>query len=130
MTARLISSDGKESVSSKPLEVEIVQPEGLDAQALEFIRAYDEPAYFFTGFRLLQDHAKSQVLENFVAVYGQSAYADEAAFLLGQVQLAKGEYQKARTHFERLSKKSDFTFAGQASDYINRIDREQKKGRH
>ena len=125
--ARLNSSEGKESVTSQPIEVEIVQPVGLDAQALEFIRNNDEPAYFFTGLRTIRQPEKLQLLENFVAVYGQSAYADEATFLLGQVQFARREYQKARTIFEGLSKRSDYVFAGQASEYLRRIEREEKR---
>lgn len=127
LLARLLSSNGQESVSSQPVEVEIVEPLGLDAQALQFIRANDEPAYFFTGARLIEKPAKLAVLENFVAIFGQSEYADEASLLLGRVQFTKGEYHKARALFEKLSKKSDFAFAGQASDYLKRIEREEKK---
>lgn len=127
LQARLMSSDWKESVSSKPLEIEIVQPVGLDAQALEFIRNYGAPAFFFTGAQVMKDHEKFRVLENFVALYGQSAYADEASFLLGEVQFAKREYERARPHFEKLSKKSDYAFAKEASEYLKRIEREEKK---
>lgn len=67
------------------------------------------------------------MLENFIAMYGQSVYADDASFLLGQVQYAKRDYQKARTLIEKLSKKSDFGFAGEASKYLKRIEREEKK---
>lgn len=125
--AQLMSSDRKETVSSKPLEIEIVEPVGLDAQALEFIRNYGNPPFFFTGAQVLKNYEKFRVLENFVAVYGQSAYADDASFLLGQVQFAKREYQRARPHFEKLSKKSDYAFAGEASEYLKRIEREEKK---
>lgn len=127
LSARLISSDGQESVSSKPIEVEIAAPVGLDAQALEFIRAHDEPAYFFTGARLADKPEKLRVLENFVAVYGQSTYADDASLLLGRAQLTRGEYEKARAHFERLSKKQDFAFASEASEFLQRTDREERK---
>ena len=129
LTAQLDSGNGKGSVSSQPIEVEIVDPVGLDEQALQFIRAHDEPAYFFTGALVLQKPEKLQSLENFVAMYGESAYGNDASFLLGQVQVAKREYQKARTLFEQLSKKSDFAFAGQASEYLKRIEREEKKKR-
>ena len=124
---RLISNDGKESVSSKPIEVEIVEPDGLDAHALQFIRDHDEPAYFFTGIHAVKKPEQLQVLENFVAVYAESSYADEASFVLGEVQFAKRDYQKARKHFEKLSKKSDYAFAAEASDYLKLIDRREKE---
>ncbi len=43
------------------------------------------------------------------------------------LEYAKRDYQKARTLFEKLSKKSDFGFAGEASKYLKRIEREEKK---
>ena len=70
------------------------------------------------------------MIENFLAIYSQSAYADDASFLMGQVQFAKRDYQKARTQFEKLSKKSDFGFAGDVSKYLKWIEREEKKKDH
>jgi hypothetical protein len=127
MHVRLISNDGKESVSSKPIEVEIVAPDGLDAHALQFIRDNSDPAYFYSGIRAVKKAEQLQVLENFVAVYGESTYADEALFALGEVQFARRDYQKARKFFEKLSKKSDYAFAGEATDYLKQIEHEEKK---
>ena len=127
LSAQLISGDGKQSVSSEPIEVQIVKAEGMDAQALEYIRANDEPAFFFTGSRVVGNPEKLQVLENFVAIFGETAYGDDATFVLGQVHSAKRNYEKARTLFEKLSKKSDFAFAGKASENLKRIEREEKK---
>ena len=124
---RLNSHDGKESVSSKAIEVQIVEPDGLDAHALKFIRDYSDPAYFFTGIRAVKNPEQQQALENFVAIYGQSTYADEAAFALGEVQYARRDYQKARKSFEKLSKKSDYASAGEATEYLKQIEREEKR---
>ena len=130
LQARLLSSDGKETISSKPVEVEIVQPEGMDAQALEYIRATDEPGYFFTGSGLTVKPEKLQKLENFVAIFGETAYGNDATFLLGQVHTARREYAKARKLFEKLSNKSDSPIASKASEYLKRIEREEKKKDH
>lgn len=127
LTARLSSGDGKETISSKPILVEIAEPIGLDAQALEFIRANDEPAFFFTGARVINQPKNLQTLEHFVVVFGQSAYGDEASLLLAKAQFAQGENQRARAQFERLSKKTDFAFAGEAAEYLKRVDRSEKK---
>ena len=123
---QLMSNDGEESVSSKPIEVEIVAPDGLDAHALQFIRDNSDPAYFYTGIRAVKKAEQLQVLENFVAVYGESTYADEALFALGEVQFARRDYQKARKSFEKLSKKSDYAFAGEATEYLKQIEHEEK----
>jgi hypothetical protein len=125
--ARLVAIGGKETVSSKPIKVEIVAPDGLDAHALQYIREHDDPAYFFTGLNAVKNPERLQVLENFNAIYSQSGYADDASFLLGQVQFARRDYQKARMLLEKLSKKSDFGFAGEASKFLKLIEREEKK---
>lgn len=127
LQARLLSSDGKETISSKPVEVEIAQPEGMDAQALEYIRANGEPGYFFTGSGVMWKPEKLQRLENFVAIFGESAYGNDATLLLGQVHTAKREYDKARKLFEKLSKKPDVAIAKKASEYLKRIEREEKE---
>ena len=126
--ALFLSHDGKESIVSKSVEVEIVPPEGLDAQALQFIRDHSEPAYFFTGVRAVKNPAQLQVLEKFVAVYGESSYGDEASFTLAEVQFAMRDYEKSRKIFERLSKNSDRTLAAEAAHFLKLIDqREQQK---
>jgi|GEM_PF-3594613 len=123
---RLRSLDGKDSVSSKPMELEIVQPDGLDAQALQFIRDHSEPAYFFTGIRAVKNPEQLQVLENFVAVYGESSYGDDASLALGEVQFAIRDYQKARTTLEKLSKKSNYAFATTVAEYLRLIEQKTR----
>ena len=120
---RLISLDGMDSVSSKPVEVEIVKPDGPDAQALQFIRDRSNPDYFFTGIHAVKYPEQLQVLENFVAVYADSSYGDDASFALGEVQFGKRDYQKARTTFEKLLKKTNYVFAAEVSDYLKMIER-------
>src|SRR6185295_16234651 len=114
LQARLVAIGGKETVSSKPIKLEIVAPDGLDAHALQFIREHDDPAYFFTGIEAVKNPEKLQVLENFNAIYGQSGYGDDATFLMGQLQFARRDYEKARALFEKLSRKSDFGFTDEA----------------
>lgn len=124
---RLTSLDGKDTVSSKPMELEIAQPDGLDVQALQFIRDNSEPAYFFTGIHAVKNPEQLQVLENFVAVYGDSSYADDASLALGQVQFALRDYQKARTTLEKLSKKPDYAFAATVAEFLKLIEQKTRK---
>jgi len=119
---QLRSLDGTETVSSKPMELEIVKPDGLDAQALQYIRDHSEPAYFFTGVRAVRNPEQLQVLEKFVALYGDSSYADDASFALGEVQSAMGDYQKARATFEKLLKKTNYAFAAEVSDSLKSVE--------
>ena len=119
---RLRSLDGKDNISSKPMEVEIVRPDGADAQALQFVRDHSDQAYFFTGMQAVKDAEQLKVLENFVAVYGDSSYGDDASFVLGEVQFALRDYQKARATFERLSKKTKYAFAAEVADFLKMIE--------
>src|SRR4029079_2707376 len=99
------------------MEVEIVRPDRADAQALQFVRDHSDPAYFFTGMQAVKDAEQLKVLENFVAVYGDSSYGDDASFVLGEVQFALRDYQKARATFEKLSKKTNYAFAAEMADF-------------
>ncbi len=121
---RLTSLDYKDSVWSKPLELEIVKPDGLDAQALQFIRDHSEPTYFFIGVGVVKNPEQLKVLEKFVAEYGDSSYGDGALFVLGQVQIAVRDYPKARATFEKLLKKPNYPFAADVSDYLKMIEQQ------
>jgi len=76
------------------------------------------PAYIRPEYELSGKETDQVALEEFVAIFGGSAYGDYASFLLAQHYFSKGDYERARMHFERLAGKSDFVFAGKALDYL------------
>jgi hypothetical protein len=119
---RFKSLDYKDTVTSKPIDLEIVKPDGLDAQALQFIRDHSDTTYFFTGRRAVKDAEQLKVLETFVAEYGDSSYGDDALFTLAEVQFALRDHAKARTNFEKLLKKPDYVFAAEVSDFLKMIE--------
>lgn len=123
LTAELRSLDGSPSVSSQPFEVEIVAPQGLDAEALKFIRANADPDYFFTGVQR-QKILELSVVENFLALYSETVYGNEATFVLGEIQYAKRQYRKARATFESLAKKPNYPFGSDVAAYLQLIDHE------
>ena len=131
LTAELRSLDGSPSVFSKPFEVEIVAPQGLDAEAADFIRANSDPDYFFTGIqrgnspRILE----LSVVQNFLARYAESAYGNDATFLLGTLQYAKRQYPEARATFLSLAKKPNYPFAGEVAKYLRYVDHELERQR-
>jgi hypothetical protein len=132
LTAELRSLNGSPSVSSQPFEVEIVAPQGLDAEALEFIRANGDPDYFFTGVQWGKSPPilEMSVVENFLALYAESAYGDDATLLLGELQYAKREYLKARATFQNLAKKPGYPFASDVARYLKYIDHELDRQAH
>jgi hypothetical protein len=126
LTAQLWSFDGSPPASSKPFEVEIVVSQGLDAEAAKFIRANGDPDYFFTGIQRTKSPRilELSVVENFLALYADSAYGYDATFLLGQLQYARREYLKARATFRSLAQKPGYAFAGDVAEYLGYIDHE------
>jgi len=110
--------DWKEQVKSNLLTVNIKEPEGANRLALEYLEQRVNMKYFFSGLELSGKQTDQAALEEFVATFGGSAYGDYASFLLAQYYFSKGDYEKARMHFDRLAGKSDFIFADKALDYL------------
>ena len=119
LQAKMMSRTG--SVWSKPVDIEVVEAEGDDAEALRFIRATKKPEYFFTGADLVGNSANAERLKTFVAVYGDTVYGDYATHMLAQLYHAKREYESARPLLEMLSKKKDYAFAADAAQYLQQM---------
>lgn len=104
--------------------MEIVAPQGLDAEALNFIRANSDPDYFFTGVQRGFKILELSMVKNFVGLYAETAYGNDATLMLGEIQYAKRQYQEARATFQSLAKKPGYPFASDVADYLRYIDRE------
>ena len=70
------------------------------------------------------------MVENFLALYADSAYGNDATFLLGQLQYAKREYLKARATFRSLAQKPGYPFASDVAAYLRYIDHELERQRN
>lgn len=115
--ATLLDPNSKQVVKSNIVTIHVLEPEGVDRQAFDFIQASSKSSDFLSG-RYLSGHEEAQsTLERFVLNYGGSAYGDYATFLLGELYFEQGEDDKAGEQFLRLSKKPDFVFADKVSDY-------------
>ena len=64
------------------------------------------------------------MVENFIALYAETAYGNDATFMLGEIQYAKRQYQEARATFQSLAKKPDYPFASDVAKFLQYIDRE------
>lgn len=110
-----------EILSSKPVAVEIVEPQGIDADALRYLRAQTNPAYFFTGMHAVKNPEQEKRLEEFVAQYSGSVYGDAATLLLGHLRFAQRRYDDARVIFEQLASKPNYPLAPEAAKFLRMI---------
>lgn len=120
LQAELLDVDGKKTIKSNHLRVRIIEPAGLDRQALDFIKNNSNPSYFLNGYERIVNKKPLSILEEFVSRFSETAYGNYAAFQLGEVYLSKKDYEKAIKHLEKLAKKSDFVFAERVEDYLDK----------
>jgi len=92
----LFDPNSKQQVRSNTLSVHILEPEGIDRQAFEFLQANSKDANLLSG-RYLSGNRKAQnALEMFVRIFDKSVYGDYAAFLLGELYFEQEEYDRAK----------------------------------
>lgn len=126
LKALLMSGDARQTVVSRPITVRIEAPEGADLEAYNFLHAHTEPEYFYTGSGLVWNKTAEQTLATFVAKFEETAYGNDARFLLGQLRFATRDYEAARLLFERLAKTPDFALAASAKEYLAKIQKKQQ----
>ena len=125
LKAVIMSADGRQTVESRPIRIRIEAPEGVDLEAYNFLHAHTNTEYFYTGFTLVRNKTAQETLETFVAKFEETAYGNDARFLLGQLRFATRDYEAARLQFERLAKTPDFALAASAKEYLAKIQIKQ-----
>jgi hypothetical protein len=110
----------KQSIRSNKIQIQIRQPKGDEAGALEFIQRNKHKQWFFSG-NGFGDESFLQELEQFAAEFKDTAYADYAADLLGEHYYFVGDNQKALTHLQKLEKKADFVYKDEVADRLRQI---------
>ncbi len=116
-----------EEIKSNFLSVRIVDPEGPNKQALDYIRSKAARSDLFAGFDLSGSPEALDTLEGLSNNFGNSIYGDYASFRLGEFYFYKKEYAKAKAHLDKLAEKRDFTFADKVSDYRDKIKAKQRR---
>jgi hypothetical protein len=116
--AVLMDTDGKKKIKSDQLNIRIVEPQGLDNQAFEYIKSQGESSNFFYGVDLPGSKNTPELMEAFSSQFAESVYGDYAAFILGEFYFYKEEFEKASKKFDKVAKKQDFVFADKAKDYL------------
>lgn len=107
----------REQILSNTVSVSIVEPEGLDGSAFNYLTNNVDPSTFFESV----SRSSPAKAEEFVELYGESVYADYVTYLLGRYYWNHEKYDKAEKHFEKLSKKPDFVFAERVKGYMEKL---------
>ena len=120
LQAELMDGDSKKVIKSNHLRIRIMEPQGLDRQAFDFIKKNGNPSYFLNGYERVVDKKPLSILEEFVSRFGETAYGDYATFQLGEVYFYGKDYEKAIKHLEKLANKPDFVFSERVKEYLSR----------
>lgn len=113
-------------VRSNVLTIRILKPEGLNLAAFEYIKNLGASSYFFSGVGFSGKEKARAVLEDFTNRFGETAYADYAAFSLGEFYFYDREYGRADKQFDHLAKRTGFVLADRARKYLDKIKHEGK----
>lgn len=125
--ALVLDPNSKRHVKSNSLTIQVVEPEGMDRQAFEYIQKNSKSAELLSGRYLSGNPHVQDVLEKFVLVFSKTAYGDYAAFMLGELYFTQEEYNKASEQFNKVAEKSDFVFADKAKKYLAEAKEKQKQ---
>jgi hypothetical protein len=121
--ALLYDAKWSNKIQSNVLTIHIVEPEGLNLEALNYIRSIGASSYFLSGVGFSSEEKERAALEEFTASFGDTVYADYAIFLLGERYFYNNENARAKLYFDRLREKANFVFADKVLDYRNKLRR-------
>jgi hypothetical protein len=105
-------------VKSNEIHIQINEPVSIDREAFNFLQQFDHPLTYQWVF---DQKDGIELLKTFVDQYSDSVYGDTAIYQLGLIFFNKGEFEKAKTLFERLAKSKYPTIAADAKQQLNDI---------
>lgn len=118
--AALRDVSGLGEVKSKNLTVRIVEAEGIDRLAFDYIKSKPYASSFFNGLDLVKSEQALADAEQFAIAFESSEYGNYMNFRLGTLYFAKEDYHKAKQQFLKLLTKEGFAFEGEAADYLKK----------
>lgn len=103
---------GKKVVlKAQDLDITVVEPNGLDREAFDFIRSVGSLKNFMQGSGSAESADADSSLRGFVTHFRDSGYGDYFAFQLAANCFQKGELSGAKGLLQELAIKSDFGYA-------------------
>lgn len=118
----LASADRMQTIESNIVTIEIKGPAGAERRGYDLIKNSAFQDYLFSGV----DFPKVKgTLESLTALYPKSAYAQSAAFVLGENYFYGKNHSKALTNLLKLENDENFIFAAKVKKYLTEILKEQ-----
>jgi hypothetical protein len=122
--AKLYDPGWTNEIRSNVLTIRVRAPKGQKLAALKYIKSLGASSYFFSGVGFGSKEQERAALENFIANFGDTVYADYANFSLGELYFYDKKFKNASSRFSLLESKTDFVFSDKARNYLERIRRE------
>jgi hypothetical protein len=118
--ATLLDVEGDKEISSRHLNIKIVEPEGINRRAFDYIKSRPNASYFFSGLELADTEQALVNNEQFAFDFEETEYADYMNYRLGTLYFAKEDFHKAKVHFLKLSTKEKFIYKDKAAEYLQK----------
>ena len=116
--AQLTDPNSKQQIKSNTVSISVLEPDGMDRQAFEFLRKNFKSADPLSGRDVSGNPQAQELLERFARIFEKTAYGDYAAFVLGELYFAQDDHKKASEQFNKLAAKDAFVFADKAKKYL------------
>jgi hypothetical protein len=114
-TIQFLLSDLRSNI----IDVVIEEPKGIDKQAFEFLNTHGKDVWFGNIFEQ-RDGLRS--MEEFVILYGQSKYGDEAIYQLGKRYMITGQKEKAQRELEKIKNSKNLFIAENVKEMLAKIE--------
>jgi hypothetical protein len=115
-----------QGTKSDKIDLIIKEPEGLDKQAFDFLKKYDNALSFDWVWK---ESDGTTLLESFVSSFSASVYSESAIRYLGYLYKAKGDLDKAETEFEKIQFSTHKFVADEAVEAISEIKQQRAKSK-
>jgi len=110
-----------DEVRSNLLFVKITEPKGADRKALALLKSDSALPNKFAGYSLSEYPQALAILEALSDDPSQSVYSDYASFRVGEFYFYSKKYDKAKRYLDKLNGKTDFIFAKNVSNHLNKL---------
>ena len=118
----LAGPDRRVEVRSNVVSIRIREATGLDEAARAYIVATGAARYFLTS--MPGDDDSYSHLEEFAALFPDTAYAGYADLILGEAHVAREEHDGARVFLSRAAANANFPLAAHAAQRLQGVPRQ------